>query len=109
GGRDRLTYIYLRWPHLATEARGHYSELRQCLNDYADRLAEQIDAGPGPPGFRDVPCARGHEDRVERGMLRGSMLPVPGQAGDPVAIPGCLEDACRPLLAHRSVGELSLR
>jgi hypothetical protein len=35
GGRDRLTYIDLRWPHLATEARGHYSELRQCLNDYA--------------------------------------------------------------------------
>ena len=33
GGRDRPTYIDLRWPHLATGARGHYSELRQRLND----------------------------------------------------------------------------
>jgi hypothetical protein len=46
GGRDRLTYIDLRWPHLATEARGHYSELRQRLSDYADRLAAQIDGNP---------------------------------------------------------------
>ncbi|HEX3961344.1 MAG TPA: hypothetical protein VHZ03_32770 [Trebonia sp.] len=46
GGRDRLTYIDLRWPHLAAEPRGHYSELRQCLNDYADRLAAQNDRNP---------------------------------------------------------------
>jgi hypothetical protein len=46
GGRDRLTYIDLRWPHLATGPRGHYSELRQRLNDYADRLAAQIDCNP---------------------------------------------------------------
>jgi hypothetical protein len=38
GGRDRLTCIDLRCPHLATGARGHYSELRQRLNDYADEL-----------------------------------------------------------------------
>jgi TniQ len=44
GGRDRLTYIDLRWPHLATGARGHYSELRQRLNDYADELAASIDS-----------------------------------------------------------------
>jgi hypothetical protein len=31
GGRDRLTYIDLRWPHLATGTRGHCSELRQRL------------------------------------------------------------------------------
>jgi hypothetical protein len=46
GGRDRLTYIDLRWPHLAAGPRGHYSELRQRLNDYADRLAAQIDRNP---------------------------------------------------------------
>lgn len=45
GGRDRLTYIDLRWPHLATATRGHYSELRQRLNDYADQLATDIDSG----------------------------------------------------------------
>ncbi|MGH3287169.1 MAG: TniQ family protein [Streptosporangiaceae bacterium] len=44
GGRDRLTYIDLRWPHLATGTRGHYSELRQRLNDYADELAASIDS-----------------------------------------------------------------
>lgn len=44
GGRDRLTYIDLRWPHLATATRGHYSELRQRLNDYADELAASIDS-----------------------------------------------------------------
>jgi hypothetical protein len=43
GGRDRLNYIDLRWPHLATGTRGHYSELRQRLNDYADELAASID------------------------------------------------------------------
>ena len=46
GGRDRLTYIDLRWPHLATGTRGHYSELRQRLNDYADQLAADIDSSP---------------------------------------------------------------
>jgi hypothetical protein len=46
GGRDRLTYIDLRWPHLATGTRGHYSELRQRLNDYADELAADIDSSP---------------------------------------------------------------
>jgi hypothetical protein len=49
GGRDRLTYIDLRWPHLAAEPRGHYSELRQCLNDHADQLAAQIDRNPSDP------------------------------------------------------------
>jgi hypothetical protein len=44
GGRGRLTYIDLRWPHLATGTRGHYSELRQRLNDYADELAANIDS-----------------------------------------------------------------
>jgi hypothetical protein len=43
GGRDRLTCINLRLPHLAAEARGHCSKLRQRLNDYAARLAAQID------------------------------------------------------------------
>jgi hypothetical protein len=43
GGRDRLTYTDLRWPHLATGTRGHYSKLRQRLNDYAYRQAAQID------------------------------------------------------------------
>jgi DNA-binding CsgD family transcriptional regulator len=46
GGRDRLTYIDLRWPHLATGTRGHYSELRQRLNDYADQLTADIDSSP---------------------------------------------------------------
>jgi len=49
GGRDRLTYIDLRWPHLAAEPCGHYSELRQRLNNYADRLAAQIDRNPSDP------------------------------------------------------------
>jgi hypothetical protein len=44
GGRDRLNYIDLRWPHLATGARGHYSELRQRLDNYADELAASIDS-----------------------------------------------------------------
>jgi hypothetical protein len=48
-GSDRLTCIDLRWPHLATEARGHYSELRQRLSDYAGRLAAQIDGNPSGP------------------------------------------------------------
>ena len=46
GGRDRLKYIDLRWPHLAAGTRGHYSELRQCLNDYADQLTAGIDSNP---------------------------------------------------------------
>ena len=41
GGRDRLTQIDLRWPHLATGTRGHYSKLRQRLNDYADRACAE--------------------------------------------------------------------
>ena len=49
GGRDRLTYTGLRWPHLAAGTRGHYSELRQCLNDYADRMAAQIDRNLSDP------------------------------------------------------------
>ena len=53
-GRENLTTallddIDLRWPHLATGTRGHYSELRQRLNDYADRLAAQIDCNPSDP------------------------------------------------------------
>jgi hypothetical protein len=43
-GRDRLNYIDLRWPHLATGTRGNHSELRQRLNDYADQLAADIDS-----------------------------------------------------------------
>jgi hypothetical protein len=49
GGRDRLTYTGLRWPHLATGTRGHYSKLRQRLNDYADRQAAQIDGNHSDP------------------------------------------------------------
>jgi hypothetical protein len=43
GGRSRLNYIDLRWPHLTAEPRGHYSELRQRLNDYAAQLTANID------------------------------------------------------------------
>jgi transposase len=46
GGRDRLNYIDLRWPHLATRTRGHYSELRLRLSDYAGQLAADIDGSP---------------------------------------------------------------
>jgi hypothetical protein len=36
GGRDRLLYIDLGWPHLATATCDHYSELKYSLNRYAD-------------------------------------------------------------------------
>ena len=39
-----LTYIELRWSRPATGTRGHYSELRQRLNDYADELAARTDS-----------------------------------------------------------------
>jgi hypothetical protein len=43
GGRDRLLYIDLCWPHLAAAPSGQYAELRHRLNDYAGRLAVRID------------------------------------------------------------------
>jgi hypothetical protein len=44
GGRERLNYIDLLWPHLATWTTGQYAELRHRLNDYADQMAARIDA-----------------------------------------------------------------
>ncbi len=44
GGRERLNYIDLRWPHLAAGTTGQYAELRHRLNDYADQMAARIDA-----------------------------------------------------------------
>lgn len=44
GGRERLLFINLCWPHLAAWTTGQYAELRCRLNDYADRMAARIDA-----------------------------------------------------------------
>jgi len=49
GGRERLNYIDLRWPHLAAKATGQYAELRHRLNDYADQMAARIDANHPDP------------------------------------------------------------
>jgi hypothetical protein len=46
GGRDRLRYADLRWSHLAAGTRGHYSELRHRLDDYASQVAADIDSSP---------------------------------------------------------------
>jgi hypothetical protein len=46
GGRDRLLYVDLRWPHFAAGTRGQYRELRHRLNDYADQMAQRIDSSP---------------------------------------------------------------
>jgi hypothetical protein len=49
GGRERLLFIDLRWPHLASATSGQYAELRLRLNDYADRMAARIDGNPSDP------------------------------------------------------------
>ena len=49
GGRDRLTYIDLRWPHLTAGTQGHYAALRQRLDAYADQIAASIDNSPSEP------------------------------------------------------------
>ena len=49
GGRDRLHFIDLCWPHLAAGATGQYAELQRRLNDYADRMAARIDENHSDP------------------------------------------------------------
>jgi hypothetical protein len=49
GGRERLNFIDLCWPHLATWTTGQYAELRLRLDDYANRMAARIDANHPDP------------------------------------------------------------
>jgi hypothetical protein len=49
GGRERLLFIDLCWPHLAGETTGQYAGLRHRLNEYADRMAARIEGNPPDP------------------------------------------------------------
>ena len=48
GGRERLNFIDLCWPHLAAGTTGQYAELRHRRNDYAARW-QQASTGISHP------------------------------------------------------------
>jgi hypothetical protein len=43
-GGDLSIYILKRWPQITT-GHGHYAELRERLDDYAQQLGQRIDDG----------------------------------------------------------------